>query len=307
VQSSINDLVARIRAQAGATMAAAPGAAPLATPAVPAGPNLPPGLAAIAATMAGGAGADARAFPAFAPPAPAALLIAPPPVTSYAEEAIRASLLAHGITPAPAPAPLVAFAPLGVATSQAKEAFLASFRAQAAPTPAPAPALPVGFAAFAGAPPAPAPAPAPAGLGFAWPVAVVPLPPAPVLSTADAMAAAAMRPVLPVSIAQPGDYVGLQGFPLYLDCLPENQELQWATDILQEALSRLRAAGRPDYRSEDYGKGRGILADTVHQILAEPGSYRAGVAMVLSTTDDSQASCQQIFRSFASSVVRGAK
>jgi len=121
------------------------------------------------------------------------------------------------------------------------------------------------------------------------------------------MAAAAMRPVLPVSIAQTGDYVSAQGFPLYLDCLPENQELQWATDILQEALSRLRAAGRPDYRSEDYGKGRGNLADTVHQILAEPGSYRAGVAMVLSTADDSQASCQQIFRAFASSVVRGAK
>jgi hypothetical protein len=220
---------------------------------------------------------------------------------------IQGNIAAQSAAPAAAPAPggfaLVmpgAVAPAPVASAPAGlAAALAGLGKGGAP--AAAPAVPAPFAGLAVPPPAVAPpavappavAP-PLGIGAFGGIAVAP----------PAVAPPAVAP----PIAKPGDWVSAQGFPLFIDCIPEGVTIQWASAFVTNAIANLRDKGLPDYRIPKYSEGRGMLCDEVRRILADTDmGYAPGMAMVLMTGSDAESVCIEAFRAVASSVVVGCK
>lgn len=86
---------------------------------------------------------------------------------------------------------------------------------------------------------------------------------------------------------------------LYIDAAPDGERVVYAYDLVAEAHAAILAGGAGDYRTVDYGKGRGLLAAEVRRRL------ESTAAVVLWTRNDAEASCVDVLLGAADRVVRG--
>lgn len=86
---------------------------------------------------------------------------------------------------------------------------------------------------------------------------------------------------------------------LYIDAAPDGERVVYAYDLVAEAHAAILAGGAGDYRTVDFGKGRGLLAAEVRRRL------ESTAAVVLWTRNDAEASCVDVFLAAADRVVRG--
>lgn len=95
----------------------------------------------------------------------------------------------------------------------------------------------------------------------------------------------------------------VQGFRLYVDCFPVNEEYLSLEMVVLEAKKKIQAEmGLPDYRFADFGRGPGILSIAVRELVL---SGAKGGSLVVDTRTPEGSACVSDLVACAESVCRG--
>jgi hypothetical protein len=94
-----------------------------------------------------------------------------------------------------------------------------------------------------------------------------------------------------------------RGFDLFINCQPKNYTGAYFTDVLRFVMPKVRElSGVPDYRMVDYGKGAGVLANTVRTYLLE---HFDDAAIVVDARSPEGNACLGVLEELARSTTRG--
>lgn len=95
-----------------------------------------------------------------------------------------------------------------------------------------------------------------------------------------------------------------RGFSLYINCSPVGEESVTLADVLATVMPKVRQlTGQPDFRLVEYGKGAGVLANTVRTYLLE--NPFSGRKLVVDARTPEGTACLGVLEELASNVVRG--